>query len=120
MKNQFALNRNVCIGATFLVLIAGFGATSALLSRKAVVEAAGTQAPRFEVDPMWPKPLPNHWVMGNVIGVGVDAQDHVYIIHRGAGSLEAKEIYAAANPPQSECCLPAPPVIEFDAEGSMI
>ena len=78
------------------------------------------QAPRFEVDPMWPKPLPNHWVMGNVIGVGIDGQDHVYIIHRGAGSLEAKEIYAAANPPQSECCVPAPPVLEFDAEGNLV
>ena len=48
---------------------------------------------------MWPKPLPNHWVYGNVIGVGVDTKDHVYIIHRGAGSLEPKEICAAANPP---------------------
>jgi hypothetical protein len=58
--------------------------------------------------------------MGNVIGVGVDNQDHIYIIHRGAGSLEAKEIYAAANPPESECCLPAPPVIEFDTDGNMV
>ena len=45
-------------------------------------------APRFEVDPLWPKPLPNHWIMGQTIGVSVDAQDHVWIIHR-AGSLEA-------------------------------
>jgi len=78
------------------------------------------QAPRFEVDPMWPKPVPNHWVFGNIIGVGVDMNDHVYIIHRGAGSLEAKEIYAAENPPASECCLPAPPVLEFDAEGNLV
>ena len=51
------------------------------------------QAPRFEVDPMWPKPLPNHWVIGATIGVAVDANDHIWIIHR-AGSLEAKEQYA--------------------------
>ena len=50
----------------------------------------GAQAPRFEVDPMWPKPLPNHWVIGSVIGVAVDASDHIWIIHR-EGSLEAKE-----------------------------
>ena len=44
------------------------------LRARAVVEAAGVQAPRFEVDPMWPKPLPNHWIMGNMIGVSVDAR----------------------------------------------
>ena len=60
-----------------------------MLQRTAAAQAkGGVQAPRFEVDPMWPKPLPNHWVLGNVIGVGVDTKDHVCIIHRGAGSLE--------------------------------
>jgi DNA-binding beta-propeller fold protein YncE len=119
MKNQLTQKRNVCIGATFLVLIAGFGAASALLSHRAVVQAAGAQAPRFEVDPMWPKPLPNHWIMGNVIGVSVDAQDHIWIIHRGA-SLERMESYAQATPPASDCCLAAPPVLEFDEAGNLI
>jgi DNA-binding beta-propeller fold protein YncE len=104
-----------------LVLLAALGVTQQVLEKTAAAQAkAGAQAPRFEVDPMWPKPLPNHWVMGNVIGVGIDKQDHVYIIHRGAGSLEPKEIYAFANPPQSECCLPAPPVLEFDQEGNLV
>jgi DNA-binding beta-propeller fold protein YncE len=76
-------------------------------------------APRFEVDPLWPKPLPNHWVIGNAIGVSVDAQDHVWIIHR-AGSLEPKEIYATANPPAAECCTPAPPVLAFDQAGNLV
>jgi hypothetical protein len=66
-------------------------------------------APRFEVDPMWPKPLPNHWVLGNVIGVAADANDHIWIVHRGA-ALERMETYAAQTPPASECCAPAPPV----------
>jgi DNA-binding beta-propeller fold protein YncE len=114
-------SRNLFVGSLLLVLLAGLGVAQYMLEKTAAAQAkTAVQAPRFEVDPMWPKPLPNHWVMGNVIGVGVDAQDHVYIIHRGAGSLEPKEIYAAANPPQSECCLPAPPVIEFDAEGTMV
>jgi len=113
--------RNLFIGLSVLVLLAALGAAQYMLEKTAAAQAkAAVQAPRFEVDPMWPKPLPNHWVMGNVIGVGVDAQDHVYIIHRGAGSLEPKEIYAAATPPAAECCLPAPPVIEFDAEGNMV
>jgi DNA-binding beta-propeller fold protein YncE len=76
-------------------------------------------APRFEVEPLWPKPLPNHWVIGNTIGVSVDSQDHIWIIHR-AGSLERMETYAAANPPASECCSPAPPVLEFDEDGNLI
>ena len=41
-------------------------------------------APIFEVDPFWPQPLPNHWVLGSAVGVGVDSRDHVYIIHRQA------------------------------------
>jgi len=115
------MKRNVAIGTGLLTLLVALGLAQSVAQRAANAQAkGGVQAPRFEVDPMWPKPLPNHWVMGNVIGVGVDAQDHVYIIHRGAGSLEAKEIYAAANPPQSECCLPAPPVLEFDQEGNLV
>jgi hypothetical protein len=112
--------RNLFVGSSLLVLLAGLGVTQHMLEKTAAAQAkTAVQAPRFEVDPMWPKPLPNHWVMGNTIGVGVDSQDHVYIIHR-AGSLEPKEIYAAANPPASECCLPAPPVLEFDAEGNLV
>jgi DNA-binding beta-propeller fold protein YncE len=113
--------RNVVVGAGLVALLAALGVGQRIVEQQAAAQAkTAVQAPRFEVDPMWPKPLPNHWVMGNVIGVGIDGQDHVYIIHRGAGSLEAKEIYAAENPPASECCIPAPPVIEFDAEGNVV
>ena len=115
------MKRNVAIGAGLLALLVALGLSQSVLQRTATAQAkGGVQAPRFEVDPMWPKPLPNHWVYGNVIGVGVDTKDHVYIIHRGAGSLEPKEIYATTNPPSSECCVPAPPVVEFDAEGNFV
>jgi DNA-binding beta-propeller fold protein YncE len=83
------------------------------------VYAAGPEAPRFEVDPMWPKPLPNHWLLGNTIGVAVDAQDHVWITHR-QGTLERMETYAAVTPPASDCCSAAPPVLEFDQEGNLL
>jgi DNA-binding beta-propeller fold protein YncE len=113
--------RTLFVGTGLIAAVAALGVGQQLLEQRASAQAkSAVQAPRFEVDPMWPKPLPNHWVMGNVIGVGVDTQDHVYLIHRGAGSLEAKEIYAAENPPASECCLPAPPVLEFDAEGNLV
>ncbi len=80
---------------------------------------AATVAPRFEVDLTWPKPLPNHWILGQTIGVAVDAQDHVWIIHRPA-SLEPQEAHAAANPPAAKCCAPAPPVLEFDQAGNLL
>ena len=112
MKRKFS-------SAAFLAVLAVLAVASALLQKKANVEAAGVQAPRFEVDPMWPKPLPNHWVIGATIGVAVDANDHIWIIHR-AGSLEEKEKYATWNPPAAECCVPAPPVLEFNEAGDLI
>jgi DNA-binding beta-propeller fold protein YncE len=115
------MKRNLTIGTSLVALLAALGLVQSTLQRTAEAQAkGGTMAPRFEVDPMWPQPLPNHWIYGNVIGVGVDTKDNVYIIHRGAGSLEAKEIYATTNPPSSECCVPAPPVVEFDAAGKFV
>jgi len=113
------MKRDYAIGAVLLVLLAALGIGQAALDR---VAAAGdsVQAPRFEVDPMWPRPLPNHWLLGNVIGVGVDFQDHVWIVHRSAATLDRKEIYAAADPPLAECCIGAPPVIEFDQQGNVV
>ena len=113
------MKRNIYIGAAFIALIAVLAVASYVLDRKTVVHAATVQVPKFEVDPMWPKPLPNHWIMGNVIGATVDSKDHIWIIHR-QGSLEPKEVYADANPPQSECCHIAPPVLEFDEAGNLI
>src|SRR5437870_8222778 len=58
------MKRTYYIGAIFLAIVMALAAGSYLLQKRAVVEAAAVQAPRFEVDPMWPKPLPNHWVIG--------------------------------------------------------
>jgi len=92
------MNRHRRLGAMFVALFLALGTGSFVLDRVARVKAASVMAPRFEVDPMWPKPLPNHWILGNAIGVGVDSNDHIWIVHRQA-SLEAMENYAAANPP---------------------
>jgi len=82
----------------------------------------GQAPPSFQVDPLWPKPLPNHWLLGSVTGVAVDAQDHIWIVHRGYPSLNARtEIGSATTPKTSDdCCLPAPPVLEFDAAGNLL
>ncbi len=113
------MRRDLYKGATFLVIIGLLGIGSSVLQRRAAVAAAGLQAPMFEVDPLWPKPLPNHWLLGMTIGVSVDGQDHIWIIHR-QGSLERGELHATTNPPIAQCCAAAPPVLEFDQAGNLI
>ena len=111
--------RRVLVGAGFLVVATALWIGSGVLDRRAAIQAAVVQAPRFEVDPLWPKPLPNKWILGQTIGVSVDAQDHVWIIHR-AGSLEPGEVHATTSPPIAQCCAPAPPVLEFDLAGNLV
>ena len=77
------------------------------------------EIPRFEVDALWPKPLPNNWILGQVSGIAVDAQDHVWIIQRPR-TLTDDEKGATLSPPRSQCCVPAPPVIEFDHDGNVM
>src|SRR5207253_9223778 len=113
------MKRNFYIGAIFLALVAALAAGSVMLEKKTTAEGAEVLAPRFEVDPLWPKPLPNHWVQGMSVGVSVDPRDHVWIVHR-TNTFEPMEIYASAQPPKAECCVPAPPVLEFDEEGNLI
>ena len=67
------MRSQACVGGVLLLLLAGLGAGSAWLDRKAIVSADTVQAPRFEVDPLWPKPLPNKWILGQTIGVSVDS-----------------------------------------------
>jgi hypothetical protein len=111
--------RQKLFAATGLALaICALGAGQSVLEGR--TKSHAVQVPTFEVDPMWPKPLPNHWVLGNVIGVGVDAQDHVFIVHRNDTFNAQQEIGAAQNPPLSECCVPAPPVLEFDPAGNLV
>lgn len=106
-----------------------FGARSSLASlllllavpHQTVSSASTTgemvRAPIFVVDPYWPKPLPNHWVTGSTIGVATDAQDHVWIIHRG---FTVEDNFKAADLKLGLCCKVAPPVIEFDQAGNVV
>jgi DNA-binding beta-propeller fold protein YncE len=103
-------------GAMVLVLAAGCGGNG---NSQSEPESSADGVPIFEVDPMWPKPLPNHWVLGSAIGVAVDAEDHVWIVHRGNGNART-ELGAAQDPPTGECCLPAPNILEFDSEGNLL
>ncbi|MYH20960.1 MAG: hypothetical protein F4023_04770 [Acidobacteria bacterium] len=71
-----------------------------------------------EVDPHWPM-LPEDWLMGEVSGIAVDMNDHIWLVQRPR-SLNADEAGLVQDPPLSACCIPAPPVLKFDAEGNLL
>ena len=85
------LTRRSAFAAAAIALFALLGVGQAWLQNVAHAQARTVEAPKFEVDPLWPKPLPNHWVLGMTIGIWVDEQDNVWIIHRGADTLNANE-----------------------------
>jgi hypothetical protein len=105
--------------ALVTVVLSTFGILAACEVAERVA-TDGVQAPYFEVDPLWPKPLPNHWLLGSTIGVSVDEQDHVWIIHRSSATLGDNEKGLELTPPRGECCAGAPPVLEFDPEGNLV
>jgi hypothetical protein len=110
--------RTVMVGGMFLVVLNVLFAAQSALQRVAAKQTGGVQAPRFEVDPFWPKPLPNHWVLGNAIGVWVDDQDVVWTINRGSATLAATE--KALELKTGDCCAGAPPVLAYDASGTLV
>jgi DNA-binding beta-propeller fold protein YncE len=112
--------RHRVIGAGFVTAIVALGVSRGVLDRAVAAQAQGAvMAPRFEVDPMFPKPLPNNWVLGETIGLGIDSQDHIWIVHR-SDRVNANEGAADQNPPTASCCRRAPPVLEFDPAGNLV
>ncbi|MGE5093687.1 MAG: hypothetical protein ACM3SO_01020 [Betaproteobacteria bacterium] len=110
------MRRNILVGLSAVAVVGILAACQAVLQKQA--DTGGAQAPRFEVDPLWPKPLPNHWLLGMTIGVWVDDQDNVWIIHRGAATLNDNEL--ALDKKVGECCSAAPPVLVFDPAGNLV
>lgn len=82
-------------------------------------QVSAQNPPRFQVDPSWPKELPNNWIMGQVGGMAVDRHDHIWVLQRPS-SNSPDELGASQTPSRSECCLAAPPVLEFDAQGNLL
>src|SRR2546422_6233206 len=84
-------------------------------------------APTFQVDPFWPKPLPDNWVMGEVGGTCIDSQDHVFVVTRGFqnGGLVSPEGVGGADTRTGTLggafkSKASPPVIEFDQDGNVV
>jgi DNA-binding beta-propeller fold protein YncE len=102
----------------FLAVVCLLAAAAVMLQTAANAQAPKTnQGPTFQVDALWPKPLPNNWVIGSTIGLSIDSRDHVWIIHRLA-TVEDNE--KSGDLKVAECCFTAPPVLEFDPEGNLV
>jgi DNA-binding beta-propeller fold protein YncE len=83
------------------------------------VAAQCRQVPIFEPDPLWAQALPNKWATGAVGGIAVDSHDNVWVFQR-PGTIPESERGASLNPPASECCIPAPSVLEFSPDGRLL
>ena len=114
MKNLFR-SRNLMIGAGFVAALGALAVGQFAFQNHAVAQSK--MAPKFEVDPFWPKPLPNHWVMGMSIGVWVDNNDHIWMVHR-ANTID--RTISQLQRGLGECCQAAPPVLEYDEAGNVL
>jgi DNA-binding beta-propeller fold protein YncE len=114
------MKRAVCIGGSLVALLtaAGLGPSTFVT----LAAQAKATAPTVAVEPLWPKPFPqkNAWILGSVTGVTVDAQDHIWVVHRGVDSLQTNEKGPALEPWASSCCFAAPQILEFDAAGTLL
>ena len=81
--------------------------------------AQAQDVPVYKVDPFWPKPLPNKWLMQQVPTLYVDKDDHVWVFNRSRG-MRPDENGASTTPPRTDCCIAGPAVLEFDTEGNLL
>jgi DNA-binding beta-propeller fold protein YncE len=100
-------------------LVLAIGGAAAVRSGAVNAQASRQQVPLFEPDPLWSQALPNKWVTGQVGGVAVDSHDNVWVFHREA-TIPDGEKAASLSPPQAECCIPAPAVLEFGPNGRFL
>lgn len=123
--------RKFLVGAPLLGLVAACSQPPATNSAATGSTASGPNnipmstegmVPMFEVDPLFPKSVGNHWLQGPIIGVDVDSTDTVWIVNRSTPDqfVATTEIGAAQNPKLSECCVPGPPVLAFDQKGNLV
>ncbi|MEX0618720.1 MAG: hypothetical protein WDZ76_02440 [Pseudohongiellaceae bacterium] len=108
------------LGTVLAAGLVALGLGQAKLSDSVTAASNDIMAPHFLVDPLWPKPLPNHWVMGRSIGVDVDERDHIFVVHRDQESMFSPRTELGLYSGVSECCTPAPPILEFDLEGNLV
>jgi len=70
---------------------------------------AQSNGPKFEIDPSWPKPLPEGWIIGRTGSTCVDAHDHLIVTNR-------RDITAE----EAETSKQAPSILIFDLAGNLV
>lgn len=111
----------IAVGASLALAVAAMGAGQSLLQEPVTAQAGSmVSAPSFVVDPYWPKPLPNQWIIGRTIGIDIDDRDHVFIVHRDQDAMFGGATEIGLKMGVSDCCTPAPPILEFDPEGNLV
>ena len=83
--------------------------------RALTAQGAADEIPTFELDPSWPKPLPNNWAFGEAWGIAVDSRDHPWVLHSTNQKSPAMRELVAKEGKRL-----APPVVEFDATGQLV
>src|SRR5665213_1371500 len=82
----------------------------------AAARSAGEDIPHYKNDASWPKPFPNHWVIGQIGGLFVDPGDHIWVLQRplptALDDAGVKQTIAPA--------LRMPSVLEFDTAGNIL
>lgn len=113
-------NKKLAIGSFLAAALVALGIGQSKLQEPTIAASNDTMAPAFQVDPLWPKPLPNHWITGNTIGVDVDDRDHIFTVHRNTENMFGGRTEIGLALGVAECCTPAPPILEYDIDGNLI
>ena len=114
------INKKLAIGSFLTASLVALGVGQSKLQDPTIAASNDVMAPAFLVDPLWPKPLPNHWITGNTIGVDVDDRDHIFTVHRNTENMFGGRTEIGLALGVAECCTPAPPILEYDIEGNLI
>jgi hypothetical protein len=101
------------------IVLVSFAIVVAILLGAFALTTYAQEPPKYRVDPLWPQELPNNWIIGQVGGLAVDREDHIWVLQR-PGSDTVDELGASLTPPRSMCCTAAPPVLEFDQQGHLL
>ena len=114
------INKKLAIGSFLTASLVALGIGQSKLQEPTIAASNDVMAPAFLVDPLWPKPRPNHWITGNTSGVDVDDRDHIFTVHRNTENMFGGRTEIGLALGVAECCTPAPPILEYDIEGNLI
>jgi hypothetical protein len=70
----------------FAIVLVRFVIALGILLSAFTLATCAQDIPRYQVDPLWPLELPNNWIIGQVGGLAVDREDHIWVLQRPASN----------------------------------